>query len=137
MVLDPAQRRAAARKLRIIVADDDKDAVMTLSTVLQHEGHEILEVYRADAVLEMARRYRPNIALLDIGMPGMTGFEIARQLKEELRHDCPVLIAVTAWSQSAAKELGKLVGFSHYLVKPYSTEDLLQVLAPLAASRAP
>lgn len=128
-------RRASARRLRILVADDDRDAVVTLSLVLQDEGHEVIEVYRGDAVLELARRYNPDAVLLDIGMPGLTGFEIARHLHDQLGKECPLLVAITAWNQNAAKELGRLVGFNHYLVKPYSTDELLKLLAPLASKR--
>ncbi|HEX7052876.1 MAG TPA: response regulator [Burkholderiales bacterium] len=134
MVTDAESRKRArpARSLRLLVVDDDRDAVLTLSTILQDEGHQVLEVYRGDAVLHLVRRYQPHAVLLDIGMPGLTGFEIARQLRDELRERCPLLIAVTAWGQTSAKELGRLVGFKHYLVKPYSTEELLSLLAPLA-----
>jgi CheY-like chemotaxis protein len=127
----PQQRRTPTHRLRLLVADDDRDEVLTLSTVLQHEGHEVIEVYRADAVLELARRYRPDVALLDIGMPGMTGFEVARKLGDQLGAHCPILVAVTAWNQESAKALGKLVGFKHYMVKPYSTDELLDVLVRL------
>lgn len=128
-------RAAWTRRLRILVVDDDRDAVVTLSLVLQDEGHEVIEVYRGDAVLELTRRYKPDAVLLDIGMPGLTGFEIARQLRDHFRKDCPLLVAITAWKHNAARELGRLVGFNHYLTKPYSTEDLLALLAPLGAKR--
>lgn len=131
------QPAAATQPLRILVADDDRDAVLTLSTVLQHEGHSVIEVYRSDAVLELARRYQPHAALLDIGMPGMTGFEVARQLRDALGAACPLLVAVTAWNQPAAKKLGTLVGFRHYLVKPYAMAELLALLAPLASPSSP
>lgn len=117
----------------MLIADDDRDAVLMLSTLLQDEGHQVLEVYRGDAVLQLARRYKPDAVLLDIGMPGLTGFEIARLLRDELRADCPVLIATTAWAQQSARELGRLVGFNHYLVKPFPMEELLALLEPLAS----
>jgi CheY-like chemotaxis protein len=129
----PSGRRKPARSLRLLIADDDRDAVLTLSTLLQDEGHHVVEVYRGDAVLQLVRRYRPDVVLLDIGMPGLTGFEIARLLRDELGADCPVLIATTAWGQASAKELGRLVGFNHYLVKPYATEELLALLESLAS----
>jgi DNA-binding response OmpR family regulator len=135
MPANSLQSRRPTRGLRIIVADDDRDAALTLSLLLRDEGHEVLEVYRGDAVLDLVRRYKPDAVLLDIGMPEMTGFEIARELRDTFRHACPLLVAVTAWSQSTAKELGRLVGFNHYLVKPYAPEDLLALLAPLAESR--
>ncbi len=104
-----------------------------LTAWAEREGHEVIEVYRGDAVLELARRYKPDAVLLDIGMPGLTGFEIARQLHDQLGKECPLLIAITAWNQNAAKELGRLVGFNHYLTKPYAAGDLLKLLAPLAS----
>ena len=134
---EPSRRPKPARPLRLLVADDDRDAVLTLSTVLQDEGHQVLEVYRGDAVVQLVRRYRPDAVLLDIGMPGLTGFEIARQLRDELGRECPMLIAITAWAQSSARELGRMVGFTHYLVKPFSTDELLALLEPLAASGDP
>jgi CheY-like chemotaxis protein len=128
---DPTKSRKPARALRLLVADDDRDAVVTLSTLLQDEGHQVLEVFRGDAVLQLVRRYRPDAVLLDIGMPGLTGFEIARQLRDELGRDCPLLVAITAWAQASAKELGRLVGFNHYLIKPFDTAELLALLEPL------
>jgi CheY-like chemotaxis protein len=136
MPTNPQQRRTPTHRLRVLVADDDRDAVVTLSTVLEAEGHEVIEVYRADAVLELARRYKPDVALLDIGMPGMTGFEVARKLRDQLGAQCPILVAVTAWNQESAKTLGKLVGFKHYVVKPYSMSDLLDALMRLTAPRS-
>ncbi len=129
--------RKPTRKLRIVVADDDRDSVLMLSSLLQHEGHDVLEVYRGDAVFSMVTRYKPDAVLLDIGMPGQTGFEIARVLHETLKGECPLLVAVTAWKQDTARELGKLVGFDHYLVKPYAPAELLELLAPLSASQPP
>ena len=119
------------RKLRIAIADDDRDTVVTLATLLQQEGHEVLEIYRGDAVLELVRRYKPDVLLLDIGMPLMSGFEIARQLRDELRQSCPILIAVTGWKQAQAKEMGKVLGFYRYLTKPYEPSELLETLAEL------
>lgn len=131
---DPIENRQPMRALRIVVADDDRDAVLTLSTLLQQKGHEVLEVYRGDAVFKLVRRYQPDAVLLDIGMPGLTGFEIARQLREHLPRACPLLVAITGWNQATAKELGRLVGFNHYLTKPYSADELLDLLAPLTVS---
>lgn len=117
--------------LRILIADDDRDTVLSLATILLQEGHEVREVYRGDAVLDQVRAYKPDVVLLDIGMPGLTGFEIARHMRQELGRVHPLLIAVTAWTQNSAKVLGKLVGFDHYLTKPYATNELLGLIAPL------
>ena len=125
----------ARRRLRIALADDDRDGAHTLAALLEQEGHEVVEIYRGDAVLDIVKRYQPDAVLLDIGMPGLTGFEVARRLQEEPRQHRPLLIAVTAWTQSAAKEMARLVGFDHYLTKPYSTDDLLNLLAPLTSPK--
>lgn len=124
----------SVKPLRILVADDDYDTVITLSTLLKQEGHQVIEVYQGDAVVDLVRRYEPDVVLLDIGMPKVTGFQIARQLREELRTACPLLVAITAWRQEKAKEIGKLSGFHHYMTKPYTLEDLLDILRPLAVS---
>lgn len=127
----------ARPSVRVIVADDDKDAVLTLATVLRHEGYEVREVYRGDAVLRLIEEFDPHAVLLDIGMPGMSGYEVARTLRERLGPRCPLLIAVTGWKKTSERLLGQIVGFDHYVTKPYSTDGLLAFLAPLrgASSR--
>lgn len=126
------EKRRPGRPLRILVADDNKDEVVTLSTLLQQDGHEVLEVYRGDAVYELVRRYKPHAVLLDLGMPGMTGVEIAKQLVDSFGASCPLLVAITAWKQPSARRLAELAGFKHYLTKPYDIEEVLEALAPLA-----
>ena len=116
--------------LRVLIADDERDTAHSLATLLLQEGHEVREVYRGDVVLDQVRAYKPDVVLLDIGMPGQTGFEIARNIRQELGRARPLLIAVTAWTQPSAKVLGKVVGFDHYLTKPYSTDELLGLIAP-------
>ena len=124
---------AASRKptpgLRVLVADDNRDAATGLAMILREEGYEVFEVYRGDAVLDFVASYHPDVLILDIGMPGLTGFEIAHRLRQSLGANCPLLIAVTAWNQPAARELGKAAGFSHYLTKPYSTDELIAILS--------
>jgi DNA-binding response OmpR family regulator len=82
----------------------------------------------------MTAQFKPDVLILDIGMPGLTGFEIAHRLRRELGKACPTLIAVTAWTQPAARAMGKLSGFSYYLTKPYSTDELLEILSSLTFS---
>ena len=133
-------RKAKARApqpLRVIVADDNRDAAVSLAALLREEGHEVLEVYRGDAVLELTRQFKPDALILDIGMPGLTGFEIAHKLRHEMGDACPLLIAATAWAQASARAMGTLAGFSHYLTKPYSTDTLLGILSSLAFSGRP
>src|SRR2546429_7869771 len=120
-----------SRALRILIVDDDRDAVVTLAALLQHDGHEVIEAYNGGGVLSLVRSRDPHAVLLDIGMPGATGFEVARELRLRLGRTCPALIAITARTPPAAREEGRLAGFNHYLTKPYSVQDLRAVLATL------
>lgn len=124
----------ARRALRIIVADDDGDERVTLAAILRDEGHEVRTAHRGEAVLPLIDEFAPDAVLLDIGMPGMSGYEVARRLRERLGRNCPLLVAVTAWSKTSERLLGRIVGFDHYVVKPYSTNELLALLAPLRIS---
>lgn len=122
-----------ARPLRILIVDDNKDAAAMLGQLLAHEGHEAREVHKAEAVLDFVRSFRPNAVLLDIVMPGLSGYDVARRLKERLPDTCPALIAVTALGRSADRILGKMAGFDYYLTKPCDFDALLAVLAEVAA----
>jgi len=122
----------AKRKLRILVADDERDQVATLAAILQDEGHEVREVYRGTEVLRMVRDFDPDVALIDIGMPGMSGYEVARELRQEFGKARPLLIAVTGWKQSSDKILARLAGFDFHLAKPFESEALLTLITPLA-----
>ena len=113
------------------MADDDKDNVLTLATVLRGEGHEIREVYRGDAVIQLVGEFEADAVFLDIGMPGMSGYEVARTLRERLGAYCPLLVAITAWTKTSERLLGQIVGFDHYFTKPYEIKHLLAVLVPL------
>jgi CheY-like chemotaxis protein len=121
------------RRLRIVVADDERDQVTTLAMILQDEGHEVREVYRGAEVLRMVREFDPDVALIDIGMPGMSGYEVARELRQEFGKQRPLLIAVTGWKQSSDKILARLAGFDHHLAKPFESKTLIELIEPLAS----
>lgn len=127
----------AKRRLRILVADDERDQVATLALLLIDEGHEVREVYRGTEVVRMAREFDPDVALIDIGMPGMTGYDVARELRLEFGKKRPLLIAITGWKQSADKILAKLAGFDHHLPKPFAPKELFELLRPLASGSTP
>lgn len=121
-------------RLRIIVADDDRDAVMTLATILQHEGHQVREVYRGSEVLRMVREFDPDVALIDIGMPGMTGYDVARELRQ-IFGKRPVLVAVTGWKKASDRIAAQIAGFDHHLAKPLEPEALLGLLAQVPSHK--
>jgi CheY-like chemotaxis protein len=127
----PAPELDAGRR-RVLIADDDRDGTLTLSTLLQLEGYEVRAVHGGQEALDAAREFQPHVCLLDIGMPKITGYEAARRLRQRYGDECPVLIAVTGWKQASDKILASLAGFDHHVAKPYQPADILTLLARLA-----
>jgi len=124
---DPGARPQPSR-LRILVADDDRDAVASLEALLNDEGHQTRGVYHGRDVVDMITAFAPHIVLLDIGMPGMSGYDIARELRERFGGAKPPLIAITGWSKSADKLMAKAAGFDHHFAKPYDPKELLSLI---------
>lgn len=120
------------RLLRILVADDERDQAMTLALLLADEGHEVREVYRGSEVLRAVRDFDPDVALIDIGMPGMTGYDVAREIRH-LFGKRPTLIAVTGWKKTSDRILAQIAGFDHHLAKPFEADALLALLAQVSA----
>jgi DNA-binding response OmpR family regulator len=108
--------------------------VATLAALLQDEGHQVREVYRGTEVLRLLAEFDPDVALLDIGMPGMSGYDVAREVRQTHGEGRPLLIAVTGWKKPSDRILAKLVGFDHHLPKPFQAGELLALLEPLVAS---
>ncbi|MFC5458834.1 PAS domain S-box protein [Massilia niabensis] len=117
------------RALRILVADDNQDAAELLAQLLQSQGHEVRVVHDGDAALRAAQLQAPDLALLDIGMPGMTGYEVAIAMRRlpALRHT--VLAAVTGWGAQHDRALAREAGFDHHMTKPVGFQSLDRLLA--------
>lgn len=125
------------RPLRILIADDERDTALVLATILRDEGHTVNTVLRGDEVLDLERLLRPDAVILDINLPGTSGYALAREIR--LRHSqlAPLLIAVSGkWTQESEKELGQAVGFDHYLLKPCEPQEIVRLLEPLRRSRS-
>ena len=116
---------------RVLIADDDRDGTITLSTVLELEGYEVRAVHGGQDALDAAREFRPHAVVLDIGMPKVTGYDCARRLRQRYGEDCPMLIALTGWKQASDKILANLAGFDHHVAKPYEPAELLRLLSKL------
>ncbi|HJS77688.1 MAG TPA: response regulator [Burkholderiales bacterium] len=115
----------------MLIADDDRDGALILSVLLRSEGYEVRTVHGGQEALDATREFRPDVVLLDIGMPKITGYEAARRLRQRYAERCPVLIAVTAWKQASDRILANLAGFDHHVAKPYDPADLIRLLAKL------
>ena len=130
------KRSADLQPLRILIADDDRDTVLTLMIVLRHEGHEVRGAYNGNQALEAVRQFEPDAVLLDIDMPQGSGWEVVRQIRERLAKR-PLMIGISGeYKHSVDRILSEIIGFDHYLTKPYEASEVLRLLAPLRLAEA-
>jgi DNA-binding response OmpR family regulator len=130
---------ALPRALRIMVVDDDRDAVLTLTTLLRHEGHEVWAVYRAGDVQLAVKHFDPDVVFLDIGLPDGSGYALAEGIRKEGGYDNerPLLIAITGlYKESSHYSLSKAAGFHHFVTKPFAFDHILSLIAPLTLPQA-
>jgi CheY-like chemotaxis protein/two-component sensor histidine kinase len=127
----------APARCRVLVADDNHDSASTLSKMLDILGYETHTAHDGPTTLEAAAEFRPDVLLLDIGMPKMNGYDVARRLREQPWGREVVLIAVTGWGQPEDKQRTHEGGFDHHLVKPVEPTALARLLASVARRRAP
>ena len=120
-------RPEAGRK--VLVVDDNRDAAETLGKILEIAGHEVLIAHDGEEALAKAGKHRPEVVLLDIGLPKMDGYEVARRLRLDLGNEGLLLIAVTGYGNLEDRERGKLSGFDYHLVKPIDLQQLQRLLA--------
>jgi PAS domain S-box-containing protein len=113
---------------RVLVVDDNVDAAAVLSALLDGLGHEVQTVHSGIEALAVAETFRPEVILLDLGMPGMDGLEVARRLRERPRNPQPVIVAVTGWGKAEDRVRSKEAGVDVHLVKPVEEDQLRMVL---------
>ena len=118
---------------RILVADDDQDTVLSLTTLLREEGYEVRGVHRGAEVLQAIFNFAPDVVLLDIGMPQMSGYDVARTLRERYGSARPALIAVTGRAGEFDRRQAHAAGFEHHVAKPYEPRELLRLVGQLSA----
>jgi DNA-binding response OmpR family regulator len=123
--------RTAPRQLRILVVDDDHDTVLSLVMLLRCDGHEVRGLYRGEEVTEAVREFDADVVLLDIGLPDVDGYRVAKALRSRYREHCPLLIAVTGRNRPEDRVVAREAGFDHYLPKPYNADVLLGFIEPL------
>ena len=118
----------AAVARRILLADDNRDAAESLAIILRLEGHEVDLAHDGQAALRAFAEHRPDVALLDIGMPKTNGLDVARQIRATPAGKDVLLIAITGWAQDADKEQSRAAGFDHHLTKPIEPDTLIGLL---------
>jgi DNA-binding response OmpR family regulator len=134
----PTTGRAAAEGVtyRILVVDDNRDATESLTMLLQITGHETRSAFDGADALELASRFRPDVVLLDIGLPGLNGYDVARRIREQPWGRNTVLVALTGWGQEEDRRKSSEAGFDAHLVKPVDHGQLMAMLARLRRDAA-
>jgi signal transduction histidine kinase/integral membrane sensor domain MASE1/CheY-like chemotaxis protein len=137
----PAGDGAAAAAIRpsgrrILVVEDNADVAETLALLLREWGHQTLVAHDGHAALEAADRHRPDVVLLDIGLPGMDGYEVARRLRQEYGLSSALLIAVTGYGQEEDRRRSREASIDHHLVKPVDPALLARLLGGAPAGAA-
>ncbi len=118
----------AGPRRRVLVADDNRDAAETLGLLLTMDGYEVRVVHGGEQALEHIRSYRPDAAILDIGMPDLNGYEVARRIRSEPWGAGIILLAVTGWGQKDDVAKAKASGFDEHLTKPVDSDHVIKLL---------
>ena len=132
---DAAHGGHMATKLRLLLVDDNVDSARTLAMLLELSGHEVQVAHSGPAALEAIGGYQPACVFLDIGMPDMNGYEVARRLRSEPRYDVVHLVALTGYGREYDRQQAEAAGFDQYLIKPVAYEKLQELLEGFATPR--
>jgi CheY-like chemotaxis protein/two-component sensor histidine kinase len=131
----PAPRPIKQVLRRILVVDDNRDQVETTAVLLRLMGDEVRTAENGPDSLQVAAEFRPEVVLVDIGLPGMNGYEVAQRLREQPHLRGSLLIAQTGWGQEDDRRRSEEAGFNHHLVKPVPPETIEKLLASLPPKR--
>ncbi|MGZ3386774.1 MAG: hybrid sensor histidine kinase/response regulator, partial [Isosphaeraceae bacterium] len=119
----------ACKQARILVVDDNADTAQGMARLLTRLGHEVATAHSGPKAIEVARAHRPEFVFLDIGLPGMSGYEVASKLRQEECCAKAVIVAISGYGQNEDRRQSKEAGFDHHLIKPLNYDALLALLA--------
>ena len=122
-----------ARGLRVLVVEDNVDAAESLAALLRLWGHDVRVVHDGLKAIDEARRQHPEVVLLDIGLPGLDGYQVAKRLREDAELDGALLVAMTGYGQPDDRRRSREAGIHHHFVKPVEPFVLRTLLANLGA----
>ena len=122
---------APAKQQRILLADDNVDFASSLAFILRSLGHEVVVTHDGAQALSAAREFHPAVAFLDIGLPKLHGYALARELRSHAATRSATLVAITGWGQDRDRQQAREAGFDHHFVKPVSVDQLLAILAKI------
>jgi len=118
------------------VVDDNVDTAESLEMLLTESGHDARTAHDGPAALAAALDYQPNVVLLDIGLPGLDGYQVAKRLRQQSLLPNVVLVAMTGYGQDSDRQLAREAGFDHHLVKPARFEHIQEILATVSEKAA-
>jgi len=121
--------------LRVLVVDDNTDVAETIAVLLSHWGHDVKSAADGPTAVEIAAAQHPDVVLLDIGLPGMSGYEVAEQIRANPALSDTVLVAMTGYGQAEDKKRSRQAGITHHLVKPVEPSLIQKVLSSLGEAR--
>lgn len=133
--IDPAQRTAPVAPRRVLLVDDNRDFALSLAALLELAGHDVRTTFEATSAETVAGEFRPDIAFLDLGLPNVNGFELARRLRSQPHTNGTVLVAVTGWGKEEDRQRSREAGFDLHLVKPVEPDEILDQVRKAAARR--
>jgi CheY-like chemotaxis protein len=122
------------RAQRVLVVDDNAHSVESLALIINLWGHDARVAYNGAEAIETARQYQPDVVLLDIGLPGMDGYAVARVLRDDPRVRHATLLAMTGYGRDEDRRDAIAAGFDRHLLKPLELDDLEALLAELAST---
>jgi CheY-like chemotaxis protein len=131
MALGPQDTGVSTAKRRLLVVDDNRDAAESMSMLLQMWGHEVAFAYDGPSALETAEQWQPEAVFLDIGLPGMDGYEVAARLRALPQAKGAILIAITGYGQDDDRLRSRRAGIDHHLVKPVAPDALRDLIDSL------
>lgn len=123
----PSTTRSPSHR-RVLVVDDNRDQTEVLAELIGQMGHEVYVAHEGSDAIRLTAEVRPDVILLDLGLPGMSGYEVAEHLRRESANRSVRLIALTGYSQPSERERSRTAGFDVHIVKPIDTEELMQLL---------
>ena len=124
-----AAEPALAPGRRILIVDDNKDAATSLAMLLEMSGAATELAFDGPSAIDVAARFRPEVVLMDIGLPGLNGYEVARKMRSEPWGKKATLVAITGWGQVEDRQRSKEAGFDAHVVKPVDYAALMKLLA--------
>ncbi len=127
---------AAPARMNILIVDDDKDSAMTLGWLVEMLGQDYKLAHSGQEALDVAPAYNPTLVLMDISLPGMTGYEACQKMRENPALAKTVIAAQTGWGEDQHRQKSKEAGFDHHLVKPISVANLQELLDTVRKSKA-